>query len=117
MSDFRQPDPVMLERVEASLSSRPVSSRKMFGTTAWFLEANRQMFASVWGDGVCVRVGAEEANNLVERGEASRFDPLGGRPMREYVVVEAEELAEDNELNAWLERGEAFAATLALRKR
>ena len=117
MSEFLKPDPVMLERVEGTLTSRPVASRKMFGTTAWFLNANSQMFASVWGDGICVRVGAEEATSLVERGEASRFDPMGGRPMREYVLIEADEVAEDDELASWLDRAEAFAATLAPRKR
>jgi TfoX/Sxy family transcriptional regulator of competence genes len=117
MSEFLKPDPVMIERVEGTLSSRPVASRKMFGTTAWFLDANSQMFASVWGDGICVRVGAEAAASLVEAGEASRFDPMGGRPMREYVLIEADEVAEDDQLAAWLDRAAGFASTLAPRKR
>ena len=117
MSNFLKPDPVMLERVEALLQSRPVSSRKMFGTTAWFLMSNTQMFASVWGDGITVRVGADAATQLVEDGEAERFDPMGGRPMREYVQIDPDALAEDDELTAWLDRAEAFASTLAPRKR
>lgn len=106
-------DKVLEERIDGLMASMPVRRKKMFGTSSWFMEANEQMFAGVWADGVMVRVGQEEATGLIESGGADNFDPMGGRPMKEYVFVDGEKIAEDGELLDWLERGAGFASTLA----
>lgn len=101
------------ERIDGLTASMPVRRKKMFGTSAWFMDQNDQMFAGVWADGVMVRVGQEEALSLIETGGAEPFDPMGGRPMKEYVYVNGERIAEDAELVEWIERGAGFASTLA----
>lgn len=101
------------ERIDGLMASMPVRRKKMFGTSAWFMESNDQMFAGVWADGVMVRIGQEEALSLIETGGAESFDPMGGRPMKEYVYVNGERIAEDRELVDWLERAAGFASTLA----
>lgn len=106
-------DKALEERMDTLMSAMPVRRKKMFGTSAWFMESNDQMFAGVWGDGVTIRLGVDETRTLVESGEAGRFDPMGGRPMKEYVSVDGEKIAEDAELLEWLERGAGYASTLA----
>jgi len=40
------------------------------------------------------------------------FEPMPGRPMREYVVVPAKMVGDPAELQTWIEKSAAFAATL-----
>ena len=103
------------DRIDGLLGAMPVRRKKMFGTSAWIMQANDQMFAGVWGDGVMLRVGQQEAAKLLERGEVEQFDPMGGRPMKEYVYVAADRIVEDADLVSWLERGAEFTATLPMK--
>ncbi len=112
-----QMDKELEERIDGLVASMPVRRKKMFGTSSWFMESNDQMLAGVWGDGVMVRVGQDEAQRLIERCDAESFDPMGGRPMREYVYLNAEQISEDIELTRWLETAAGFASTLAIKKR
>lgn len=105
------------ERIDGLTAGIPVRRKKMFGTSSWFMESNDQMFAGVWGDGVMVRVGQEQAKSLVQDGTADEFDPMGGRPMREYVYLNAEKIAEDADLMGWLETAAGFTSTLAAKKK
>ena len=112
-AEMLKPDEALVERVEAATASMPVRCKKMFGASSWFMDSNDQMFAGVWGDGILVRVGADETQSLIASGEASSFDPMGGRPMKEYVLLNADTIAEDSDLSEWLERGAAFTSSLA----
>lgn len=112
-SKMPETDEGLVERIDALLGSRPVRRKKMFGTSSWFLESNDQMFASAWGDGLVVRVGESETARMVAAGDASLFDPMGGRPTKEYVLLDADAIAEDAGLLAWLDRGASFTASLA----
>jgi TfoX/Sxy family transcriptional regulator of competence genes len=116
-AEFPKTDQGLVERIDGLMASRPVRKKKMFGTASWFLESNDQMFAGVWGDGIMVRIGESEVGRIVKAGEASLFDPMGGRPMKEYVLLEAEAIVEDDGLLSWLERGAKFTTTLAPKKR
>lgn len=105
------------ERIDGLVGAMPLRRKKMFGTSAWFLESNDLMLGGVWGDGVMVRVGESEAGTLVKGGDAEQFDPMGGRPMREYVFLDSEKIAEDNDLIEWFERAAGFTSTLPARKK
>jgi TfoX/Sxy family transcriptional regulator of competence genes len=116
-AEFPKTDQGLVDRIDELVASRPVRKKKMFGTASWFLESNDQMFAGVWGDSIMVRVGGSEVGRMVKAGEASLFDPMGGRPMKEYVLLEAEAIAEDEGLLAWLDRGAKFTSGLAPKKK
>lgn len=110
-------DKELEERIDGLAAALPVRRKKMFGTSSWFMDSNDQMMAGVWGDGVMVRVGEKEAKSLIESGIVEAFDPMGGRPMREYIYLDAEKITEDSDLTEWLERGAGFASTLAVKKK
>ncbi len=110
-------DKELEERIDGLVAALPLHRKKMFGTSSWFLDSNEQMVAGVWGDGIMVRTGQEEAGSLIESGEAESFDPMGGRPMREYVFLNADKIAEDGELVEWVERATGFTSTLPAKKK
>ena len=86
-----------------------VQSRKMFGYPAAFRNGN--MFAGLFQDAMILRLGEADRLALSKRGGRA-FEPMPGRPMREYVVVPAKLVADAAELQQWIEKSAAFAATL-----
>lgn len=86
-----------------------VEKKEMFGGVAFLLRGN--MACGVIADDLMVRVGPEiHAEALAEPG-ARLFD-FTGRPMKGWVVVAGEAVAEEGALRAWVQRGVAFAGTL-----
>ena len=112
LANWVKKDDALIERVDRLLSTAPVRRKNMFGSAAWFLEVNDLMFAGAWGEGIMIRVGEKVASYLIEIGEAEPFDPMGGRPMREYVFLNGERIAEDDILLGWLDQASEFAEGL-----
>lgn len=117
MANWPKKDEALIERVDGPLSIAPVRRKNMFGTAAWFLESNDMMFIGAWGEGIMVRVGEGRTLDLIESGDAEPFDPMGGRPMREYVFIGGHRIAEDDELLNWLNGASEFAETLPPKKK
>ena len=117
MADWPKKDEALIERVDGLLSIAPVRCKNMFGTAAWSLESNDMMFIGAWGEGIMVRVGEGRTLDLIESGDAEPFDPMGGRPMREYVFIGGHRIAEDDELLNWLNGASEFAETLPPKKK
>lgn len=109
-------DPALVERIEAAVTSLPVTKRKMFGSECWFVADNALMFAGTWGDGLVIRLGQEDVEREVAAGTGDRFDPMGDRPMKEYALIPADGLVEDSDLQAWIQRGFDFTAPLPPKK-
>ena len=116
MADWATRDEALIERVDGLLSIAPVHRKNMFGTSAWFLESNAMMFAGAWGEGVMVRIGEHHTSSLIKSGEAEPFDPMGGKPMREYVYLNREQIAEHGELLGWLDEESEFSGYLPPKK-
>jgi hypothetical protein len=112
MADWAKKDDALIEHVDGLLSVAPVHRKNMFGSSAWFLESNAVMFAGAWGEGIMVRIGEQRTISLIESGDAEPFDPMGGKPMREYVFLNGERIAEDGVLLEWLDEASEFAAAL-----
>ena len=116
MTNWPEKDEALIERVDGLLATAPVGRKNMFGTAAWFLESNEMMFVGAWGGGIMVRVGEQRTSDLIESGDAESFDPMGGRPMREYVFIDGDRIAEDDELLGWLNEASDFAEALPPKK-
>ena len=61
-----------------------VSLRPMFGQLSAFVNGN--MFMGIFGEDILVRL-PEEDREKVLGAEGRIFEPMKGRPMREYVVL------------------------------
>jgi TfoX/Sxy family transcriptional regulator of competence genes len=83
--------------------------RKMFGFPAGFIAGN--MTAGVHQDTIMLRLPDDERQARLDAGW-SLFEPMPGRPMREYVALPAEVTADAGETRAWIERAAAYVRTL-----
>jgi TfoX/Sxy family transcriptional regulator of competence genes len=91
-----------------------VQVRKMFGFPAAFINGN--LFAGLFQDQVFLRLGDAERASLLKEPETRVFEPMPGRPMREYVVVPPTLVNSDQAARQWLEKSRAFVAALPPKK-
>jgi TfoX/Sxy family transcriptional regulator of competence genes len=84
--------------------------RKMFGYPCAFV--NGQMFVGTFADSVMMRLSETDRVQFLKLPDAKIFELMPGRPMKEYVKVPREILGSDKELNKWLTKSMAYAATL-----
>src|SRR5947209_2552382 len=91
-----------------------VVRKPMFGYPALFLNGN--MFAGTFQDKIVARL-AEDARERALRSGAKPFEPMPGRPMKEYVVVPAADVAKPAALAKWIALAHGHAATLPEKKK
>jgi hypothetical protein len=97
-------------RVRQSLGhDRAIEEKRMFGGLGFLLRGN--LLVAVWGTGLIARVGVEPAAEYLRQQFVRPFD-VTGKPMKGWIVVDAEGLDTDAELAAWLERARDFVETL-----
>jgi len=96
----------LLDQLVAAVDGAEV--KKMFGNAAGFVGGN--MFAGIFGEQLFVRLPEEEREELLAVNGAARFDPMGGRPMREYVVLPAVWHRDQPKLAAWFDRSATWTA-------
>ena len=97
-------------RIHDHIGDHPaVSDRKMFGGVAFMLQGN--MAVGIHKDGLMVRLSPDEHESALAEPGAREFD-MTGRPMRGWLVIDAETIADDATLGAWIDRGMDFAASL-----
>jgi len=95
---------------KAMLSVPLAEKRKMFGYPCAFL--NGQMFAGLYQTNMFLRLSAEDRPRFLELEDAKVFEPIPGRPMREYVVIPEPMLDNESELDAWLAKAFNYAVSL-----
>lgn len=88
----------------------PVEFKPMFGGPCYWVGGN--MVAAVHQESIFVRLAAADRAELLAEPGAHLFEPMQGRPMREYVVFPETMLADRAALGDWLARGIAYAASL-----
>lgn len=103
----------LADDIRVRIGSRPgLVEKKMFGGIAFMIDGN--MAVGVAGDELMVRVGKDAHEEAVVLPGARIFD-LSAKPMRGWVVVAPEAIAADEDLDAWIDRGVAFAESLPSR--
>ena len=81
----------------------------MFGGLACMIAGN--MCVGIVGDDLMVRVGPDWYEAALDLPHVREMD-FTGRTMRGFVYVDAAGTAEDDELDAWIQRGLDFAGSL-----
>ena len=87
-----------------------LSEKKMFGGLAFLVGGNMAVAASGQG-GALVRVDPAESETLV-RTSSARLMEMRGRELPGWLRLESADLASDEELATWIERGVSFARSL-----
>ena len=110
---WRKPDARLVELLEATIAGlefdAPVDYRPMFGCPAYFTGGN--MFAGVWQDSVMLRL-PEDQRELAHAAGATPFEPMPGRPMKEYVALPTSMIGDPAKAADWVRRAAAYAASL-----
>jgi TfoX/Sxy family transcriptional regulator of competence genes len=91
-----------------------VERRKMFGFPVAF--ANGHMFIGLHENRMILRLGEAERERFIAAFAARVFEPMPGRPMREYVVVPDVLLGDRAELQSWCDRALDYALSLPAKK-
>jgi TfoX/Sxy family transcriptional regulator of competence genes len=91
-----------------------IEPRQMFGYPAAFTRS--QMFASLFQDQMIIRLSEDDRRALAREGGLP-FEPMPGRPMREYLTVP--EIIRDSPgaLRDWLLKAQTYAASLPPKKK
>lgn len=88
---------------------RGLAEKKMFGGVGFLLNCN--MCVGVWKTSLIVRLDPADAEILLQQPHVRPFD-ITGRPMKGWLLVEADGLETDEQLAQWMERATEFVETL-----
>jgi TfoX/Sxy family transcriptional regulator of competence genes len=96
--------------LEIASSHPEAATRKMFGQPAAFV--NGQMCFGVFGDELFLRLGENDRLKAESIPGAHLFEPMPGRPMREYVVFPPKLWEDRPAFEDWVKRSISYANAL-----
>lgn len=109
-------DEELANRIRELIGSEPgLTEQKMFGGLAFLIGGNMAVAASGQG-GILVRVDPDVSDDLVATTSAHVME-MRGRQMAGWLRVDAEDVAADTELAAWVERAIGYARSLPPKRR
>src|SRR5688500_123315 len=94
---------------EAVVGLEGIEVRQMFGYPAAFIGGN--MTAGLHQESFLVRLPEAERTERLAAGW-SIFEPMPGRPMREYLALPSDVVEDAEETRRWVERAAAYVRTL-----
>jgi len=87
-----------------------LEKRKMFGYPVTFINGN--MFIGVHGNSIILRLPDNDRKEFLNLKSAKQFEPMPGRPMKEYVII-PEWMFEDKPiLNRWIDKSFEYTSGL-----
>jgi TfoX/Sxy family transcriptional regulator of competence genes len=111
MPKLEKSSPALLQAFAQTMATLPMAQTKtVFGSPAAF--ANGHMFAGIQNESFFLRLPDAERESFMQTVSAVKWEPIAGRPMREYVVVPAPLIEAPDQLNAWLGKSIAYVQSL-----
>jgi TfoX/Sxy family transcriptional regulator of competence genes len=111
MPKWQPAPPELAELFARSIQPFPEAQpKKMFGYPAAFVGGH--LFAGLHQDSLILRLSPDDRAALLEQPASRVFEPMPGRPMREYVVVPPSLVHSADNLHPWLAKALAYAKTL-----
>ena len=112
--NWRKAPETVIQAFDAALPDDPaVQRRKMFGYPCAFVNGN--MFAGLHQENIAVRLPEKRRSEAIASG-VQQFEPMPGRPMREYIVVPPADYTNKTRLSAWLDEAFRFAAAMPIKE-
>jgi TfoX/Sxy family transcriptional regulator of competence genes len=106
---WKKPSTQLIETFDAVLPGPPAERRLMFGFPAAFVNGN--MFMGLHEERLVLRLDDGPRQALLAGG-AKLFEPMKGRPMKEYVVAPAELVGDRKALAKWADKAFAYGQSL-----
>lgn len=106
----------LIERFNEILDRLPdTEPRKMFGCPCRFVRGN--MFTGLHEEDWILRLNEEDREEMQATHPAKHFDPMGGRPMREYLCLPKAIIDNDELLMYWVQKSYAYASSIPPKSR
>ncbi|QPJ62371.1 MAG: TfoX/Sxy family protein [Candidatus Nitronauta litoralis] len=103
-------DKGLAERMEGLIDPRQgLVHKKMFGGIGYMLNGN--MTFGIWKDFLILRLGLEGADEVLKDDYTKPMD-LTGKVMKGWVMVAPEAIAEEDQLQDYMEQAIQFVSTL-----
>ena len=112
--EFKKSPQKLIDAFEAAMPGAPAVKRQMFGYPCGFVNGN--MFIGLFADSIFVRLPEDSRAELMSIGGAP-FEPMPGRPMRDYVVIPNTILAKPAELKTWAGKSLRYGGSLPAKKK
>lgn len=87
-----------------------ITQRKMFGYPAAYV--NGRLFAGLFENSLILKLPIESRSELLKLRGATRFEPVPGRMMGEFVVVPPSLVKNRARLHPWLESAYTYVKSL-----
>ena len=100
----------LIDLFESVMPGPPATQRKMFGYPAGFVNGN--LFMGLFQDDLILRLPDSRRQELLAANKVKLFEPMPGRPMREYVAVANALTCNKKELVAWVAKSFEYGASL-----
>jgi TfoX/Sxy family transcriptional regulator of competence genes len=108
---WRKSPETLVQRFSTIVPQDPrVERRKMFGYPAAFAAGN--LFMGLHQEALILRLSDKDRASFLRIEGASVFEPMPGRPMREYVVVPSSMIDRGTSLAAWIRRSLDYAISI-----
>jgi TfoX/Sxy family transcriptional regulator of competence genes len=108
---WKKPSPELMEYQASIMGSFAAEKKKMFGSTVYF--SNGNMFTGVHEDNIFLRLSGKDRSELAAKyAEAVQFEPLKGRPMKEYMNIPPRLYRDADAFKQWLGLSLKYANSL-----
>jgi TfoX/Sxy family transcriptional regulator of competence genes len=95
---------------ESVIPGPPAVQRKMFGYPAGFVNGN--MFMGLFQESMILRLPTGPREEFLQVHHAKIFEPMAGRPMKEYAAVPQSVMRDKKDLAAWVARAFEYGVFL-----
>ncbi len=91
-----------------------VTVRPMFGNLSAFVNGN--MFLGLYGNDLFLRLSDEDRQELLKKKGTSVFEPMKGKPMKEYIMIPKNWRNRPEVVHSWISRSLDWASRLSPKK-
>jgi len=113
---WKKSPPELVATYEAVAPEAPLAERRqMFGYPCAFVNGN--MFMGLYEDSMMLRLSDADRAEMLAKPGARLFEPMSGRPMKEYVQVPAPLLDNRKALQSWVARSLSYASSLPVKEK
>src|ERR1051326_2917129 len=93
-------------RIRQALGSRHgITEKKMFGGVGFLLHGN--MCVGIWKNSLIARIDPDSYEEALKEKYVGEFN-ITGRPMKGWVLIEADGVEKDDQLTHWIEKSLDF---------
>ena len=113
---WKKVPPELIELLEKALASFNCDRKMMFGSPTYMV--NNNMFTGAHQDSLFIRLSEQDRQEILSKYDgAGPFEPMAGRPMKEYIALPEELYRNPGAFQEWLQRSHRYTASLPPKER